>query len=137
MPTMIFINLAVKDLKKSMDFFAHLGYTFNPQFTNEQAACLVINDTIFFMLVTEPFFQTFTTKKIIDAKKEVEVMNCLSANSRQEVDDVVAKAVAAGATLYREPQDYGGFMYSQGFEDLDGHIWEYAYMDMSQLPPAQ
>jgi predicted lactoylglutathione lyase len=135
MPTMIFVNLAVKDLKKSMDFYSHLGYSFNPQFTNDKGACLVISDTIFYMLLSEPFFQTFTTKKIIDAKKEVEVLNCLSANSKQEVDDIVAKAVAAGAILYRDPQDYG-FMYSHGFEDLDGHIWEYAYMDMSQFPPA-
>jgi predicted lactoylglutathione lyase len=136
MPTMIFVNLAVKDLKKSMDFFTHLGYTFNPQFTNEQGACMVVSDSIFCMLLSEPFFQTFTGKKIIDAKKEVEVLNCLSANSRQEVEDVIAKAVAAGGTLYREPQDYG-WMYSNGFEDLDGHIWEYAYMDMSKFPAAQ
>ena len=136
MPTMIFVNLAVKDLKKSMDFYSALGYSFNPQFTNEKGACLVISDTIFYMLLEEPFFQTFTTKKIIDAKKEVEVLNCLSADSKQEVDDIVAKAVAAGATTPRDPQDYG-FMYSHGFEDLDGHVWEYAYMDMSQFPPAQ
>jgi len=136
MPTMIFINLAVKDLKKSMDFFAALGYSFNPQFTDEKAACLVISDTIFAMLLTEPFFQTFTTKKIIDAKSQVEVLTCLSANSKQEVDDVVAKAIAAGGSTPREPQDYG-FMYSHGFEDLDGHIWEYAYMDMSAIPQHQ
>jgi predicted lactoylglutathione lyase len=136
MPQMIFVNLAVKDLNKSMDFYSSLGYTFNPQFTNEKAACLVISDTIFAMLLTEPFFQTFTDKRIIDAKKEVQALNCLSAESKKEVDEIVAKAIAAGGTSPREPQDYG-FMYSHSFEDLDGHIWEYAYMDMSAFPPAQ
>lgn len=136
MPTMIFVNLAVKDLKKSMDFFSALGYTFNPQFTDEKAACLVISDTIFAMLLTEPFFQTFTAKKIIDAKSQVEVLTCLSANSKQEVDDMVAKAIAAGGSTPRAAQDMG-FMYSHGFQDLDGHNWEYAYMDMSAIPQHQ
>ncbi len=133
---MIFVNLPVKDLKKSMDFYTSLGYNFNPQFTDDKAACLVISDTIFAMLLTEPFFKTFTTKNLIDAKKDVQVLNCLSADSKQEVDDIVAKAVAAGGKTTREPQDYG-FMYNHSFEDLDGHIWEYAYMDMSAMPQHQ
>src|SRR5438270_883795 len=101
MPTMIFVNLAVKDLKKSMDFYSHLGYTFNPQFTNDKGACLVISETIFAMLLTEPFFQTFTTKKIVDATKNVEVLTCLSADSKKEVDEIVAKAIAAGGITPR------------------------------------
>jgi predicted lactoylglutathione lyase len=128
MATKIFVNLAVKDLTKSKAFFEQLGYSFNPQFTNENAACMVISDSIYVMLLTEPFFKGFTNKEIVDAKKSTEVLVCLSAESRAEVDEIVRKAVAAGGQIYKDPQDHG-FMYGHSFEDLDGHQWELAYMD--------
>lgn len=124
----IFVNLPVTDLTKSKAFFAALGYTFNPQFTDENAACMIISDdSIYAMLLTRDFFKTFTAKHIADAREVTEVLTCLSCESREEVDQQVAKAVAAGGKAHRAPQDYG-FMYSHGFEDLDGHIWELAYM---------
>jgi predicted lactoylglutathione lyase len=124
----IFVNLPVKNLEKSKAFFAALGYAFNPQFTDQNAACMIIADgSIYAMLLVEDFFRTFTTKPIANAKEAVEVLTCLSCDSREEVDELVRKAVAAGGTVPRAPQDYG-FMYGHGFEDLDGHIWELAYM---------
>jgi predicted lactoylglutathione lyase len=132
MSTQIFVNLPVKDLKRSMDFFTSLGYHFNKQFTDERAACLVINDQIYFMLLLEKFFNTFTPKKIIDTRTEVEVINALMVNSRKEVDELVDKAFKAGAKKSRDPEDLG-FMYSRSFEDLDGHMWEYGYMDPSHV----
>jgi predicted lactoylglutathione lyase len=124
----IFVNLAVKDLNKSKAFFEALGYTFNPQFTNESGACMVIADgSIYAMLLTEPFFKTFVDKPIVQAKEATEVLVCLSCESREEVDALVAKAIAAGGRASRPPQDHG-FMYGHGFEDLDGHIWELAWM---------
>ncbi len=128
MTTQIFVNLAVKDLPKSKAFFSALGYTFNPQFTNDDAACMVISDTIYTMLLTEPFFKGFTGKELVDAKKSTEAILCLSAESRAAVDDIVSRAVTAGGRIYNEPQDHG-FMYCHGFEDLDGHQWEFAFMD--------
>ena len=128
----IFVNLPVKDLPKSKVFFEALGYSFNPQFTDENAACLVISDTIYAMLLTEDFFKRFTSKEIVDAKKSTEVLVCLSTESRAEVDDLVQKAVAAGGRIYNEPQDHG-FMYGHGFEDLDGHQWELAFMEPSHV----
>jgi uncharacterized protein len=132
MTTQIFVNLPVKDLEKSKTFFANLGYSFNPQFTDENAACMVISDTIYTMLLTEPFFKNFTNKAVADAREVTEVLVCLSANSREEVDEIVRKAVAAGARLYKDPQDYG-FMYSHSFEDLDGHQWEFVYMNPDHI----
>ncbi|WP_291910276.1 VOC family protein [Chitinophaga sp. CB10] len=126
----IFVNLPVKDLNKTMDFFTKLGYTFNPQFTDEKAACMVVSDTIYFMLLKEEFFQTFTDKKVADASHVTETILCLSAGSREEVDDIMRKAVAAGGSIPRAAQDHG-WMYTQGFQDLDGHLWEYIYMDNS------
>jgi len=124
----IFVNLPVKDLNKSKEFFSALGYTFNPQFTNESGACMVIaEDSIYAMLLTEEFFKTFTDKQIAKAHEVTEVLNCLSCESRQEVDELVAKARAAGGKVPRAPQDHG-FMYAHGFEDLDGHYWELVYM---------
>lgn len=124
----IFVNLPVKDLNKSKAFFAALGYTFNPQYTDDNAACMVISqDSIYAMLLKEDFFRTFTDKPIASAHEATEVLTCLSCESREEVDQQVAKAVAAGGKAPRTPQDYG-FMYSHGFEDLDGHVWELAYM---------
>ena len=132
MLTQIFVNLAVKDLPKSKAFFSALGYSFNPQFTNDDAACMVISDTIYTMLLTEPFFKGFTSKELVDAKKSTEAIVCLSAESRTAVDEIVSKAVAAGGRIYNEPQDHG-FMYCHGFEDLDGHQWEFAFMDPSHV----
>jgi predicted lactoylglutathione lyase len=133
MATQIFVNLPVKDLNKSIEFFTSLGYSFNPQFTNEQGASLVISDNIFFMLLTEPFFKSFIKKEIADATKVAETINCISVDSREAVDEMVRKAVAAGATVPNDKQDYG-WMYGHGFQDLDGHLWEFAYMDMSAVP---
>jgi len=132
MTTKIFVNLAVKDLPKAKTFFAVLGYSFNPQFSNDVAACMVINDSIYVMLLTEPFFKKFTSKELVDAKKSTEVLVCLSAESRAAVDDMVRKAVAAGGRVYNEPQDHG-FMYGHGFEDLDGHLWELSFMEPSHI----
>ncbi|WP_256080809.1 VOC family protein [Massilia sp. YIM B04103] len=124
----IFVNLPVKDLDKSKAFFAALGYTFNPQFTDQNAACMVIaENSIYTMLLVEDFFRTFTGKPIASAKEATEAIVCLSCESREEVDELVKKALAAGGKAPRAPQDYG-FMYSHGFEDLDGHLWELAYM---------
>ena len=132
MAAKIFVNLPVSDLKKSMAFFTSLGFTFNAQFTDETAACMVVSDNIFVMLLTRPKFKSFTPKQICDATKSTEVLVCLSAESRQEVDELVRKAVAAGGKTHQEPQDHG-FMYGHGFEDLDGHIWELAYMEPSAI----
>ena len=129
----IFVNLPIKNMERSQAFFKALGFSFNPQFTNEQGACMVIAEDIFAMLLVEPFFQTFTKKPIADAMKTTEVLVCLSCESRAEVDEMVRKAVAAGGTAPNAPQDHG-FMYGHGFQDLDGHIWELAYMDLNAVP---
>lgn len=129
----IFINLPVKDLKKSMEFFTKIGFEFNMQFTDDNAACLVISDKIFVMLLVESFFQTFTKKEIADATKTTEALICLSADSRESVNDIVNKALTAGGSPSNEPMDQG-FMYGWSFQDLDGHMWEVAYMDMSAVP---
>ena len=123
----IFVNLAVNDLPKSRAFFESLGFSFNPQFSNDQGACLVIGDNIFAMLLVKDFFKTFTSKPLADPRKSSEVLLCLACESRAEVDTLVAKAVAGGGTAPRTPQDHG-FMYGHGFEDLDGHIWELIHM---------
>ena len=130
----IFVNLPIKNMERSQAFFKSLGFSFNPQFTNEQGACMVVSDDIFVMLLVEPFFQTFTKKPIADATKTTEVLVCLSAESRAEVDSLVKKALAAGGTSPNPPQDHG-FMYGHGFTDLDGHVWELAYMDPNAAPP--
>jgi len=128
MNTKIFVNLPVKNLQKSMDFFAKLGFTFNPQFTDETAACMVVSEDIFVMLLTEPKFKTFTPKEICDATESTEVLTALSCETREKVDDLVRRAIAAGGTTNSEPKDYG-FMYQHGFQDRDGHIWELLYME--------
>lgn len=128
MAQMIFVNLPVRDLNRSKDFFAHLGYTFNPQFTDETAACMVISEHIYAMLLTHAKFQGFTPLAISDATKSTEVLICLSCESRARVDDLVARAVAAGGAAHMEPKDYG-MMYGHGFTDPDGHIWEVMWMD--------
>ena len=126
----IFVNLPVRDVARSQVFFRAMGYEFDPQFTNEQAAALVLGDKLYAMLLVHDFFKGFTGKPIADATQTTEVLTCLSCDSRTEVDALVAKALAAGGTAPRPPQDHG-FMYAHGFEDLDGHIWEYVYMDTS------
>jgi predicted lactoylglutathione lyase len=128
MATQIFVNLPVKSLNKSVDFFTKLGFKFNPQFTDETATCMIVAEDIFVMLLTEAKFKSFTPKQICDATKSTEVLVCLSSESRAKVDDMVRKAVAAGGSTYNEPRDHG-FMYQHGFQDLDGHIWEPIYME--------
>jgi predicted lactoylglutathione lyase len=128
----IFVNLPIKNMERAQAFFKSLGFSFNPQFTNEQGACMVVSDDIFVMLLVEPFFQTFTRKPIADATRTTEVLVCLSCDSRAEVDALVKKAIAAGGTSPNPPQDHG-FMYGHGFTDLDGHIWELAYMDPAHV----
>ncbi|MET4617126.1 putative lactoylglutathione lyase [Stenotrophomonas sp. 2619] len=127
-PQMIFVNLPVRDLEASKTFFAALGYTFNPTFTDANAACMIISDSIFVMLLVESFFRGFTTQPISDARQQTEVITCLSATSRTAVDALVDKALKAGASEPMPARDYG-FMYQRGFQDLDGHLWEIAHMD--------
>jgi predicted lactoylglutathione lyase len=128
MGTKIFVNLPVKDLDKTKEFFAKLGFSFNPQFTDKNAACMVISEDIYAMLLVEQFFKTFTKKEIVDAKKSTEVLLALSAESKEKVDEMLSKALAAGAKEPRERQDQG-FMYGRSLEDPDGHIWEIFWMD--------
>jgi uncharacterized protein len=128
----IFVNLPVKDLKKSLEFFTRLDFKFNPQFTDETAACMVVGEDIFVMLLTQDKFKSFTPKEICDATKSTEVLVCLAVENRARVDDMVHKAVVAGGTTYNDPQDHG-FMYGHGFQDLDGHIWEIIYMEPSAI----
>jgi len=127
-PQMIFVNLPVRDLEASKTFFAALGYTFNPAYTDANAACMIISDSIFVMLLVESFFRGFTTQPISDARQQTEVITCLSATSRAAVDALVDKALKAGASEPMPARDYG-FMYQRGFQDLDGHLWEIAHMD--------
>ncbi|MDZ8081687.1 MAG: glyoxalase/bleomycin resistance/extradiol dioxygenase family protein [Nostoc sp. ChiQUE01a] len=126
------MNLAVKDLNQSVNFFKKLGFNFNAQFTDETATSMIVSEDIFVMLLTHDKFKTFTPKAICDSTKNTEVLLCLSCESREAVDDMVSKAVAAGGTTYNEPQDHG-FMYAHGFQDLDGHIWEIMYMEPSAV----
>lgn len=123
----IFINLPVKDLTRSTAFFTCLGFTFDPKFTDGNAACLAISDSISVMLVTESVFQTLTKKAIVDAHKATGSIMCLMMDSREQIDQMMVKALAAGGTAPQPAQDTG-FMYDYGFEDLDGHFWGLAYM---------
>jgi hypothetical protein len=133
MAKQIFVNLPVKDLKKSMDFFTKLGFTFNPQFTDDNAACMIIEENIYSMLLMEKFFKGFTKKEISDGKKTTEVLIAIDAETREKVDELIKKAVDAGGTIYREPDDHG-WMYAHSFADLDGHQWEVLYMDTNKMP---
>ncbi len=128
MSTSIFVNLAVKDLNKSVAFFTQLGFSFNPEFTDDSATCMIVSDHIFVMLLVEERFKTFTPKDVADAKQVTEVLMGLTSESREAVDDIVTKAIAAGATTYKDAQDHG-FMYSHSFQDLDGHVWEFFFME--------
>ncbi|MBO7939556.1 MULTISPECIES: VOC family protein [Streptomyces] len=129
---MIFVNLPVNDLDASKKFFTELGYTINPQFSDENATSVVISDTIVAMLLTKPFYATFTKKEIADATKTSETLIALSAESRDKVDELVDRALALGATPSGETQDMG-FMYGRAFDDLDGHTWEIIWMDPSAV----
>ncbi|SEM48637.1 hypothetical protein SAMN04488688_113173 [Paenibacillus sp. cl141a] len=128
----IFVNLPVKDLEKTKDFFSKIGFEFNEQFTDKNAACLVIGDNIFAMLLTEDYFKTFTKKDLSNAANTTEVILALSAESREQVDDIVNAALAAGGSPSNDPVDHG-FMYGWSFQDPDGHLWEVMYMDQSQV----
>ena len=127
MPRQIYVNLPVRDLERSRKFFSGLGFGFNPQFSDENAACMIVEDNISVMLLAEPFFKTFTSKAVADAKKSTEVLVCLSCESKEEVDGLVAKASANGGKAVRPATDHG-FMYQHAFEDPDGHIWELVHM---------
>lgn len=133
MATKIFINLPVKDLNQSILFFAELGFSFNPQFTNEQGTCLIIGENINAMLLTEEFYATFTQKEICNAATTSEVILAVSLGTREKVDEMMEKAVRAGGTEYVKTKDYG-WMYQRTFLDIDGHHWEIFYMDESQMP---
>ena len=126
----IYVNLPVKDLTKSVEFFTKVGFEFNPQFTDENATCMVVGENIFVMLLVEEFFRTFTKKDIADATKSTEVIVAISADSKEMVDEIVHKALEAGGKPSNEPIDHG-FMYGWSFQDIDGHLWELMYMDES------
>ena len=129
----VFLNLPVKDLKKSKEFFAKLGYTFNDQFSDDGGACMVISEEIHAMLLSHEKFKSFSPKEICDTGRSQEVLLCLSCDSRAEVDGIVGKALAAGGTLaQKEPADHG-FMYGNSFYDLDGHAWEHFWMDPNHV----
>jgi predicted lactoylglutathione lyase len=128
----IFVNLPVKDLDRSIDFFTKLGFNFNPQFTDENATCMIIGENMFAMLLVEKYFKTFTKKEISDSAKNTEVIVAMSTESRESVDQILNKVVEAGGKEHKEPQDLG-FMYLRSFEDINGHIWEIFYMDESAM----
>ncbi len=130
----IFVNLPVKDLKRSVEFFSKLGYRFNPQFTDENATCMILGEENYVMLLVEDFFKRFTPKPLVDAKRGTEAMVALSMESREAVDAIVERAFQEGAAVVRDPEDHG-FMYGRAFEDLDGHIWEYFWMDPAHIQP--
>jgi predicted lactoylglutathione lyase len=130
----IFINLPVRDLKRSTAFYTAIGATLNPQFSDDTASCMVISDTIFVMLLTHEKWAMFTKKPIVDAHRESEVMLALSAEDKAAVDKITDAAGANGGKADVNPKQDYGFMYGRSFEDVDGHIWECMYMDMSQFP---
>jgi len=129
----IFVNLPITDMARSQAFYTALGYRFNPDFTNEQGACLVLGENLFAMLLVKPFFQGFTSRTIADAHQSAQVLVALPCADRAAVDALVQGATAAGGKAHRPPQDLG-FMYSQAFEDPDGHIWEPFWMDPKAQP---
>lgn len=133
MPRNLYVNLPVKDLERTVEFFTALGFSFNPMFTDENATCMIVNDGTSVMLLVESFFATFTKKPLADAHAVTETLLALSLDSRAEVDDFVATAIAKGASEYADPKDLG-FMYQRGIADLDGHQWEVFFMDESQFP---
>jgi uncharacterized protein len=124
----IFVNLAVRDLNRTKEFFTALGFTFNPKFTDNNAACMIVSEEGYVMLLREPFFKGFTKREICDTKTHTEALIALSCSSREEVDEMVRKAIAAGGSHAMDPQDHG-FMYGWSFYDPDGHHWEVFWMD--------
>jgi predicted lactoylglutathione lyase len=132
MTSQIFVNLPVKDLNETVDFFTKLGFAFNPQFTDENATCMIVNNDIFVMLLVEKFFKTFTKKELCDTTKDTEVIVALSTESREKVDQMINKVIEAGGKEHRKPQDHG-WMYGRSFEDINGHLWEVIYMDKNAL----
>jgi uncharacterized protein len=124
----MFVNLAVRDLNRTKEFFTALGFSFNPKFTDNNAACMIVNEEGYVMLLMEPFFKGFTKREICDTKTHTEALIALSCSSREEVDEMVRKAVAAGGSHAMDPQDHG-FMYGSSFYDPDGHHWEVFWMD--------
>jgi predicted lactoylglutathione lyase len=133
MKTKIFLNLAVKDLNRAISFFNELGFSTNPKFTNDKGACIVISESIFIMLLVKEFYQTFTKKQICDSTTTSEALMALSVETREQVDEMMEKAIKAGGTDYQQSQDYG-WMYQRTFLDVDGHHWEVFFMDESQIP---
>lgn len=131
----IFVNLPVRDLQRSIAFFKELGFTFNAQFTDESATCMILSEEAYVMLLVEKRFKDFTRKQLCDTHTHTEALFCLSASSRAEVDELVHKAIAAGGTKAEDPQDHG-FMYGWSFYDLDGHGWEVMWMDPAHVQAA-
>ncbi len=132
MTTKIFVNLPVKDLGKTVNFFIKLGFKFNPKFTDENATCMIVTEDILVMLLVEKFFKIFTKKEICNTARNTEVIIALSAESKEKVDEMINKAVEAGGKESREVQDEG-WMYGRGFEDIDGHLWEVVFMNESMV----
>jgi uncharacterized protein len=130
----IFVNLPVKDLNKSIEFFTKIGFDFNARFTDKNATCMILGKNMYVMLITEEFFKTFTIKEISDAHKKTEVLVSLQMKTREEVNEVLKKAIDAGGSTYLKPFQHGEWMYSQGFQDLDGHQWEILFMDEEKMP---
>lgn len=132
MSSKIFINLPVKDLDKSKEFFTKLGLKIEPKFTDENASCVIIGENIFVMLLTERFFKTFVKKDICDTSRETEAILAVTAQNKTEVDEMMKKVISAGGTETREAQDHG-WMYGRSFQDVDGHLWEIFYMNESEM----
>lgn len=129
----IFINLSVKDVAKTTNFFKELGFGYNPQFSDESTSCMIIEENIYVMLMSEARLKEFTKKEIVDTSTSAEAIFSFSVDSRERVDEIVNKAISSGGTAFHDPQDHG-FMYIWGFQDLDGHLWEVTYLDASALP---
>lgn len=129
----IFVNLAVKDLDRSVQFFTKLGFTFDPRFTDEQATCMIVSDEAFVMLLVEGRFQDFTKKELADPARQTEAIMAVSAESRAQVDELADTALASGGSAANEPIDMDGFMYGRSFQDPDGHLWEVVWMDPAAL----
>lgn len=133
MAKQIFVNLSVADLGRSMEFFTALGFAFDPRFTDQNAACLIIDENIYAMLLVEPFFRSFTKKSVADATASTEVILAMGVESRQRVDELVDTALVSGGHPSNDPIDEG-FMYGRSFQDPDGHLWEVMYMDLNAVP---
>ncbi|WP_455834023.1 VOC family protein [Pseudarthrobacter siccitolerans] len=133
MPKQLFLNLPVKDLNRTVDFFTALGFTFNPDFTDENATCMIVNENACVMLLVEAYFKTFTSKDVSGTQGSAEAIIAYSVDSREEVDEAVRTALANGGSASQDPQDHG-FMYNHSFQDPDGHLWEVFWMDPAGAP---